>query len=146
MRKISLSCPEPGLESIEDIRGGLRELKCAARWVQLTHAEDALNLLVPDTVSVFQTAGACGLIPEEAATRLGEATCLWRNIRGALHMVVGNRLAEETLGLQVKTAIARACGSDDFHALPDMIREVAARASLDLAALEGLRPNESDMP
>ena len=146
LSEVPVDAPEPGLASIEAMRGGLRELECAARWIQLTHAEDALTLLVPDAASVFQTAGGCGLVGEEVATRLAEATCLWRNIRGALHMVVGNRLAEETLGPQVKTAIARACGSDDFDALPDRIREVAHRASLDLAALEGLRANESDMP
>ena len=136
--------PEPGLASIEDMHGGLRELENAARWVQLTHAEDALTLLVPDTASVFETAGGCGLMDEEVAARLAEATSLWRNIRGALLVVVGYPLTGEALDPKVKAAVARACGHDDFDGLPDLIRETALRTALDLGRLEALRGSESD--
>ena len=136
--------PQPGLASIEDMHGGLNELERAARWVQLTHAEDALTLLVPDTASVFETAGGCGLADEAVAQRLAEATGLWRNIRGALQMVVGYPLTGETLDPKVKAAIARACGHDDFNELPDLICETASRTALDLGTLEGLRESDSD--
>ncbi len=136
--------PGPGFVSIEDMHGGLHELEHAARWVQLTHAEDALTLLVSDTASVYETAGGCGLMDEEVAARLAETTRLWRNIRGALQMVVGYPLDEEALDPKVKSAIARACGQDDFDELPEVIRETALRAALDLGALGGMRGSDSD--
>ena len=138
--------PEPGLASIDAMHGGLGELECAARWVQLTHAEDALTLLVPDTASVFDTAGGCGLVDEEVATRLADATRLWRNICGALGMVVGNHLGAETLGPKAKAAIARACAQDDFGDLPELIRTSAVQAAADLAALDGLRGSDPHPP
>ena len=83
---------------------------------------------------------------EAVATRLAETTRRWRNIRGALQMVVGYPLDGEALGPEVKAAVARACAQDDFGELPEVIRETASCAALDLGALEGMRGSDSDAP
>ncbi len=143
LSSVTGDAPGAGLASIDTMHGGLHDLENAARWIQLTHAEDALALLVPDTASVFETAGGCGLMEEDAAARLAEAARLWRNIRGALQLVVGHPLNGEDLGPKVQAAIARSSGQDDFHGLSEVIREGASRTALDLGALDGWRASDS---
>ena len=129
------SAGEPGLLSIEDMRGGIRDIERAALLLRLTHASEAPDMLAPDTVSVFQAAGQRGLIASEVADRFVDAATMWRNLRGALRLVTDDGSRVETGGPKVRTVIARSCGLDDFDALDAAIRDTASRTAADIDAL-----------
>ncbi|MCY4489226.1 MAG: hypothetical protein OXF11_19210 [Deltaproteobacteria bacterium] len=120
------------------MRGGLRDVERAARFLQLIHAGAFPDVLVPGAASAFRTLGAHGLIPADAAERLEEAARMWRNLRGVLPLVMEDGSRVETAGGKVEAVIARACGADDFSALAVTIRETASRAAADIAVLEGM--------
>lgn len=126
---------EPGLQSIEEMRGGLRELVQAARLVQLAHAEEAPEILVPDTASAFRTAGSLGLIAGDVSRRLADAAEMWLNLHGILRLVVKDGFAIEKASPKVQAVIARSCGMKDFSALTGAIHETAARTAADIDAL-----------
>ena len=136
LRKAPEGGPEPGLPSIDDMHGGLRDVERAARFLQLSHVGDAPDILVPDAVSVLRTAGARGWIPADAAERLVKAARLWQNLRGILRLVETDNFAVETAPPKVKAVIARSCGMDDFGALGTTIRETAFRAAGDIDELD----------
>lgn len=129
---------EPQLLSIEVMRGGLQEVERAARLVQLTYAADVPEILVPNTDSVFLTAGSHGLIPDDVAKRLAEAARMWRNLQGILQLVAKGDFAVEQATPKIKNAIARSCEMNDFDALTDTIREMASCAAADIDALDGM--------
>ena len=131
---------EPGLLSIDDMRGGLREVEFGARFLQLTHTV-APDIPAPTAGSVFLTAGRRELIPDDAAKRLAEAAKTWRNLRGILRLVAEDGFTVETAGPKVKAVIAGACGMDNFDALTAAIRETASRAAADIDALDGITPS-----
>ena len=127
--------PAPGLASIEDMRGGLRDVERAAWFLYLTRAADASAVAGATATSVFPAAGARGLIPEDAAERLSEAATLWRSLRGILRLVAEDGIAVESADPRVGAVIARACGMDDIDALTAAVQESAARAAADIDAL-----------
>jgi|GEM_PF-43262 len=140
LRQVAGNTSEPGLLSIDDVRGGLWDVELAARFLQLTHTvvpDDP----APNASSIFKTAGSRGLIPVDTAARLAEAAKTWRNLRGVLRLVAENGFAVETAGPKVKAVIAQACEMDDFDALPAAARETAARAATDVDALDGMTPS-----
>ena len=134
---------EPGLLSIDDMRGGLRDVERAARFLQLTHTV-APDIPAPGASSVFKTAGSRGLIPVDAAVRLAEAAKMWRNLRGILRLVAEDGFAVETASPKVKAVIARSCGMDDFGALTAATRKTASLAAAGIDALDGMRTPSTD--
>ena len=135
LREAASDAPEPDPASIEDMRGGLRDIERAARLLYMIHAADASTVAAPSAASVFRAAGEHGLIPNDAAARLAEAATLWRNLRGILRLTAEDGFALETADPRVGTVIAQACGMDDVHALAAAVRETAARAAADVDAL-----------
>ena len=131
---------EPGLTSFETVPGGLRDVERAARFLQLTHADSVPDVLAEGAAPIFTAAGAKGLIPGPAAERLSAAYQLWRNLRGILRLVADDAFVEEAASPQVKGVIAAACGCEDFTMLGGHIRETAAHAAADIAAIEGMAP------
>ena len=135
LRQGAAEAPEPGLESIDGMRGGLRDVERAARSLQLTHAGDASDPQSPDAGSVFQAAGERGWIDGGVAGRLAEAAGTWRNLTGILRLVAEDGFAPETAGPEVRGVIARSCGAGDFDALTALVRETASRAAADVDSL-----------
>ena len=134
-RAANHSTAEPGLLSVEDMRGGFQDIERAALLLRLTHGADAPDLLAADAISVFREAGRRGLIASDAADRLVDAATMWRNLRGSLRLVTDDGSDVETAAPKVKAVIARACGMDDFAALTETIRNRASRAATDIEAL-----------
>ena len=135
LREAASDAPVPGPASFEAMRGGLRDAERAARLLYLTHAADAAAHAAPTAASIFQAAGAHGLLPEDSARRLAEASAMWRNLRGILRLVADDGFALEEVGPRVEAVIARACGSSDFDALSATVRETATRAAADIDTL-----------
>ena len=123
------------LQSIEDMRGGRQDVERAARFLQLTHASETPDILVPDAISVFQTAGANGLISSEAAMRLAEAAKMWQNLRGISRLAMQDGPLNGTASPSVEEMIARSCGMDDYSELTETIHETASRAAADIVEL-----------
>ena len=126
---------KPDLSSVDDMRGGYKDVERAARFLQLMHAGDLPEILAPDAVSIFRTAGERELTPSGAAERLVEASKMWQNLRGALRWLAEDGFDIETASLSTKAVIARSCGVEDFDALTAAIREMASRAAADIDAL-----------
>ena len=127
--------PSPGLQSFEDMRGGLRYVEHAARFLSVTHAGTAPDMIASDTVSVFQTLGERGLIPDGAAERLAETARMWRNLCGILRLLAEDNSLDDATYPMARTVIARACGTEDFDALTAAIKVTAERAVADKGAL-----------
>ncbi len=130
---------ETSLLSIDDARGGFRDVEHAARFLQLNNtiaADDS----APSASFIFKTAGSRELICSDAAERLVEAVKLWRNLRGILRLVAEDGFPVETAAPKVKAVVAQACGMDDFDALTAAIREMASRAAADTDALDTMVP------
>ena len=135
LREANEDRPDSGLLSINDMRGGLRDVERTARFLQLTHADDAADILAPDAVSIFQTASARGLIPGDIAEHLVEAARMWRNLQGILRLVAEDSFAEETASPTIKDAVARSCCMDDFDELIAAVRQTASHAAAGIDTL-----------
>ena len=135
LREAASDAPAPDPASIDDMRGGLRDIERAARFLYMIHAADASAVAAPSAASIFRAAGEHGLLPNDAAGRLAEAATLWRNLRGILRLTAEDGLALETADPRVGAVIAQACGMDDVDALTAAVRETAARAAADIDAL-----------
>ena len=135
LRKPAGGAPAPGLLSIEDMRGGLRDIERAARYLQVVNAADASATAAPGAAFVFTAAGECGLMAHDAAERLAEAAAMWRKLRGIVRLVADDDFAVETAGPKVEAVIARACGLNGFEDLTTTVREKAARAAGDIDVL-----------
>ena len=135
LREAAASEVEPDLLSIADMPGGLGDLERAALALRWAPGGDGSEMRNGDPASVFRTAGSRGLIADDAAERLAEAATLWRNLHGSLRLVAGDEFAVDTARATVKAVVAEACGLTDFDALAATIRQAAARAATDIAAL-----------
>ena len=135
LREADLNAPAPGPLSVEGMRGGLRDIERAARFLHVTNAADASDAPAPTAASVYKAAGEFSLMPSEAAERLAQATATWRTLRGIVRLVAGDDISVETAGPKVKAVIARVCGSSDFDDLTATVRETAARVAEDIDAL-----------
>ena len=135
LRQAGEGAPEPGLQSFEKMRGGLRDVERAAAYLAVTHAATAPEVIAAGTVSVFQCAGESELIPDDTAQRLAEAARMWRNLRGILRLLGEDGSMDDAAWPMARTVIARACGTEDFDALRTTIRVTAARAATDIGAL-----------
>ena len=137
LREAPAYTDRPTLLAVDDIRGGRRDVERAARFLQLMHAADASEILAPDAVSVFRTAGTCGILASDTAARLAEVATMWRNLSGIIRLVAKDGVSADMASPQAKAAIARACGADDIDALTNMADSIADRAASDITALIG---------
>ncbi|MYE12111.1 MAG: hypothetical protein F4X99_10705 [Gammaproteobacteria bacterium] len=107
------------------MRGGLADLERAARLLQLTGGE-GFEDPAPTAASVLLGAGA-----EE----LAQAAAMWRDVQGVLRLVGGEGFDAAAAPRKTRSAIASACGHEDFDALQAAVAEAAARASREVDAL-----------
>ena len=77
---------DPGEEiwAIEQKRGGLIDVEYIAQYLQLLHAAETEDIIVGDSVSVFEAAASHNLIEAETARELADAATLWNNLHGIL--------------------------------------------------------------
>ena len=135
LREAPKGAVEPGLISIDGMRGGRQDVERAARFLQLTHIEDIPDIAAPDTVSIFRAADAAGLISADAAKRLAGAAEMWHNLRGILRLVAEEGLTAESAAPKAKAIIAHSCGMGDYDELTVVIRETASRAATEIDTL-----------
>lgn len=130
----------PNLSTLEEMRGGIRDLERAARFLTLKHVEEAPDMADPDAIRVFEIAEARGLIPEDTGNRLREATRLWQSLRGVLPLVAGDDFTIEASPPEVQEVILQAAGVDSLDALTARIREIATRAVVAIEEIDDRMP------
>lgn len=135
LREAGEDAAEPGLLSIDGMRGGWRDIERAARFLQLTHAGDTPDILAPNAISVFQVAGTSGFLSGESATQLSEAAKMWQNLKGILQLIVADGSAIEMATPRVKEMIADSCGIGDFDELLATIHETASQVAANVDEL-----------
>ena len=135
------SAPEPGLLTINDMRGGLRDIEHIARVLQVRHGGTAPEILVPDVESVFRVASEHQLIAEAAADSLLDTVKMWRNLRGAVDLVADEEFTVEGASATARALITRSAGLDDFEILEDMISDRAIRTAAEIEVLDGGDPD-----
>ena len=140
LSRAPLGAAAPGLSTLGEMGGGIRDIERAARFLKLSHVKEVPDIADPDAAHVFEVAGARGLIPEDAAERLQEATRLWRSLRGILALVAGDGFTVEASPPEVREVIVQAAGVDSLDALAAHIRETAARAVAAIEEIDGMVP------
>ena len=126
---------EPGLMNTDHMPGGLWDIERAARCLQLTLGADRGRVGAQSADALLQAAAERALIPADAGQRLAEAFKLYRRLRGIQRLVIGEGCDMETAKPGVQSAIALACGLNDFEALTAAIPKTAAQATADIATL-----------
>ncbi len=126
---------EPGPMTTESMPGGLWDIERAARCLQLTLSGDQGHITAQRADALLDTAVERHLFPEEAGQRLVETFKLYRRLRGARRLLIGEDRNMESAEPGVKSVIAQACGMDDFEALAAAMPKTAAQATADLAML-----------
>ncbi len=118
-----------GAWSIRDRRGGLMDAEFIAQFLQLSAAARRPEILAGDTISVFEAAGAHGVVDADTARELAEATRLWRNLQGILRLTVEGEVAGEEAMRSVRGVVGQAGGKLVFDALVESMDEAAARVT-----------------
>ena len=113
--------------SIKHRRGGLLDVEFLAQFLQLSTAARHPEILAGDPISVFEAAGAQGVIDADTAQELAEAARLWRNLQGILRLAVEDEITGEDAMLQIRTIVGQAGGKLVFDALVESIEETADR-------------------
>ena len=118
-----------GRWSVRYMRGGLLDVEFIAQFLQLLHAAEAPEVLAGDSVSVFEAAGARGLVDADAARELAEAAALWRNLEGVIRAAVGARAEGEEAEGAIENLLARSSGKAVLGALVESMRDTAERVA-----------------
>ena len=96
------------------LRGGLVDIEFLAQYLQLRHAAEVPDILSPASETVFSECGKAGLLPTEDAEHLIASHRLFREIQGLLRLTVGDSFDEETASDDLRIALCRATGFEDF--------------------------------
>ena len=122
---------DPGEEiwAIEQKRGGLIDVEYIAQYLQLLHAAETEDIIVGDSVSVFEAAASHNLIEAETARELADAATLWNNLHGILSLTVEERFVEATAPPALLAVIERACDMSGIDSLKEAMRETTARTA-----------------
>ena len=121
--------PGEDIWAIEQKRGGLIDAEFIAQYLQLLHAAETEQLLSGGSASVFEVAGAHGLMEAETARELAEAATLWHNLHGILSLTVEDRFVEATAPPALLAVIERACDVSGIDSLKEAMRETTARTA-----------------
>ena len=109
--------------------GGLDDLELLAECLQLSGAATTPAMLVNGLVPTFAAAAEHRLIDGPAATELADAARLWQCLDGYFRMTSTGVFDPGSASAELRDVIARACGADEFEALPAMIADASRRAA-----------------
>lgn len=126
---------DSGSGTTERLRAGLRAVERAARSLQLEHPGEWDEDPAPGAIAVFRAAAGRGWLAKEAAQELQTAAQLLQTYRGMARLVAEEGIAPNEASPEARSALARACGGDDFDAMASRIREAASSAEAGVRAL-----------
>ena len=118
-QRIAASHPTEDPWNLKHVRGGLLDLEFLAQYLLLAGAGKAPGIITGNTAEAFRRLSEAGLIAPADATRLAEATLLFRTLQGLLRLCTGQ--AEHGLasieGSGLAALLAQAGGAADFPSL-----------------------------
>ncbi|WP_282606278.1 bifunctional [glutamine synthetase] adenylyltransferase/[glutamine synthetase]-adenylyl-L-tyrosine phosphorylase [Pelagibius sp. Alg239-R121] len=98
-------------------RGGLVDIEFLVQYLQLRHAADFPEILSPSSQTSFAKCSEAGILSAKDAGQLIATHRLLREIQGLLRLTVGDSFEEETASDDLKIALCRATGFEDFQSL-----------------------------
>ena len=116
-----------GVSNYARMRGGLEDVERAARVLQLTNADAALDDPAPSAAAVLDVAGA---------EDLAQAAAMWRDLQGITRLIGEEGFDAAAARPKVRSLVASACGHEDFDALTSAVTDTASRAA---ARIDSLR-------
>ena len=109
-------------------RGGLLDLEFIAQYLQLEAAADHPEVRDGNTADAFLKLGAAGVIDEDRAQTLADATRILRNIQGLLRLTLGTAANSgfdpETAPEALKRRLARTGRAVDFETLERNLEKI----------------------
>ena len=96
--------------------------------LQLQHAHEHPDILDTGTVSAFRNLSIAGLVPQNTADQLIEATRLWRRLQGLLRLTMDGPADPENFPPPLKQLLAEAGQKDSFENLESDIQRIAGIA------------------
>ena len=112
--------------NVKHVRGGLVDCEFIAQYLQLRHAHEQPHILDTGTVSAYRNLAAAGIIPQETADQLIEATRLWRRLQGLLRLTLDGPADPASFPPPLKRRLAEAGQKDGFDSLELEIQRIAA--------------------
>ena len=119
---------EHGTEShwnVKHVRGGLVDCEFMAQYLQLRHAHEHPDVLSTGTVTAYRNLASAGLLPEETATALIDATRLWRRVQGLLRLTLEGPANPDDIPLPLQQLLADAAGRTNFEDLDTTLARTA---------------------
>jgi len=114
--------------NIKHRRGGLVDVEFIAQYLQLRHAHDHPDIVVPNTAEGLRRVGAAGLLPTGDADFLGEAHHRWLALQSMIRHTMDGVPADASLPEGLKARLVAICdGARDFEDLKARMDETAAR-------------------
>jgi len=99
---------------LKHVRGGLLDIEFIAQYLQLRNASRHSEILSQETYLVFERLARCGIIEEEDAASLTNATRLMRRLQALLRLTVGVSRDEGRYPAGVRQALAKEAGVETF--------------------------------
>ncbi|MYD96893.1 MAG: hypothetical protein F4X98_05845 [Gammaproteobacteria bacterium] len=121
--------PKGGPWQVERGPGGLMDLELAVESIQIMAGPGFPDVLVRGLVPTFEACAEHGLLDEEAGRELRDAATLWQNLDGFFRMTCADIFDPQTASPEQKATIAEISGVDSFEALPERMRDTAAKAA-----------------
>ncbi|MBB4287290.1 bifunctional [glutamine synthetase] adenylyltransferase/[glutamine synthetase]-adenylyl-L-tyrosine phosphorylase [Roseospira goensis] len=114
--------------NIKHVRGGLVDLEFVAQFLQLCHAHDHPEIVVPNTAEGLRRVGAAGLLPEEDAAFLSAAHHRWLSLQSMLRHTMDGVPDDAALPAGLKGRLVTVWeGAADFPDLKAQMDATAAR-------------------
>ncbi|MCB4394251.1 glutamine-synthetase adenylyltransferase, partial [Synechococcus sp. PH41509] len=116
-RRLHKEKPAKSLWSVKYTPGGLIDLEFLAQYLQLREAARHPEVLATATQEAFAGLAAAGILDEQKAAALIDATRFLRQVQEALRLTVGPAFDADTLSPALQAALAGSVGMPDFTAL-----------------------------
>ncbi len=113
--------------SIKHVRGGLVDCEFIAQYLQLRHAHEHSDILDTGTATALAKCHDAGLIADDTARDLIDATCLWRRLQGLLRIMLEGRHDPELFPAALRQKLAEAAGVESYETVDALVRETAKR-------------------
>ena len=113
--------------SIKHVRGGLVDCEFIAQYLQLRHAHEHPDILDTGTATALAKCHDAGLIADDTARDLIDATCLWRRLQGLLRIMLEGRHDPELFPAALRQKLAEAAGVESYETVDALVRETAER-------------------
>ncbi len=120
-RRLHKEHPAKSIWSVKYAAGGLIDLEFLAQYLQLRSAADNPDVLATATQAAFSRLADAGVLDQDQALRLVEATRFLRQVQEALRLTVGPAFDADSLSPALQASLAATVGLQDFAELRETL-------------------------